>query len=199
MSKPTICPECGRSLWPVGARSFGRGDWEAAFVCTSPYCRGWTVYDAEGRLQSSRTSSLDPGFRQIHTSIAKTLAAKTSRGVTFHRKLHKEHPNRYAKPSVCTGCGASLWVAGAHYFQKKKVWEVGMICPDPECPGWQVFSSDGLLSTHLSIRIGAAKRLGRTFHLVAQALATRHKKRKDIPQRDEGDLRQKTEELAESR
>ena len=66
-----------------------------------------------------------------------------------------------------------------------------MICPDPECPGWQVYSEDGLLSTHLSVQIGQAMKFGRTYQLVAQALAARHKKRKDIPQLDRGDLRQK--------
>lgn len=86
------------------------------------------------------------------------------------------------KPTVCCECSAPMWVVGAHSWPNGR-WEVGLVCPARECPGWHIYGSEGKLGTN---RNRLAPTLSRVMDCINRALEhkRRHGARQDGPQKD---------------
>ena len=178
MSKPTLCNECAEPVWIVGARSLPDGHWEAALVCPRAECTGWAVYSASGRLREGHM-----GHGPMYRAVQEALEEKR-RGLRLDRR---RNGSGGFKPTLCVDCKAPLWIMGAHRFPKDDSWEVGMICPDPDCKGWTIFTSKGSRATNRTLRL--KPKFSRTHDILLRALAQKESRQKEMVQKDEGDVR----------
>lgn len=87
------------------------------------------------------------------------------------------------RPVICVECAAPMWIVGAHSWPEGR-WEVGLVCPDPACPGWAVYGSAGKMGTHRSKRLNPS--LSRAQDAVQRAIKYKQATgaRQDTPQAD---------------
>ena len=150
--KPTKCPDCAFPVKIVSARSWPDGHWEVGVVCSDRACRGFSVYDANGRLLGH--PSLSP-INPLHADIIRVLDGKRGSGASpkIGDVLAIQDRNRPAgengearpNPVICWKCREFMWIVGAHDFRRS--WEVALLCSNSGCDGWGIYSSKRNLAT----------------------------------------------------
>lgn len=191
--KPTKCPDCAFPVKIVSARSWPDGHWEVGVVCSDRACRGFSVYNANGRLLGR--PSLSP-INPLHADIIRVLDGKRGAGASpkIGDVLAIQDRNRPAgengearpNPVICWKCREFMWIVGAHDFRRS--WEVALLCSNPACDGWGIYSSKRNLATSRTMILKPD--LSRTHYLIHKAKEEKRRRRVELPQKDIGDVRE---------
>ncbi len=191
--KPTKCPDCAFPVKIVSARSWPDGHWEVGVVCSDRACRGFSVYDANGRLLGH--PSLSP-INPLHADIIRVLDGKRGSGASpkIGDVLAIQDRNRPAgengearpNPVICWKCREFMWIVGAHDFRRS--WEVALLCSNSGCDGWGIYSSKRNLATSRTMILKPD--LSRTHYLIHKAKEEKRRRRVELPQKDIGDVRE---------